>query len=140
MRPHARQQLLELERLGDVVDGADLESADLVDRLRQRRHEDDRDVADGGILLEPFACREAVQVGHQHVEQDQIRMRVGGALDRALAILRDQHVESGLPEQVEEHAEIRRRIVDDQDDGLAVRLVLHRDGPPSSRNWQSLFT
>ena len=76
----AGQQLGEVERLGDVVVGAELEAVDHVVRLVARReHEDRREVA---VLAQPLADLEAVDLGQADVEQDQVvapRLRRGQA-------------------------------------------------------------
>ena len=140
VRPHPSQELFELEGLGHVVDGPSLESPDLVDRVRQGGHEDDRDVPGRWILLQPLARREAVEVRHEDVEEDQVGTGVGGALDGTLAILGDEDLEAGLPEQIEENPEISRSVVHDQHDGLALSIPAHGAGRLSSRNRQSFFT
>ena len=71
MRGDARQHFLVLERLRDVVDGAEFEPFDLIDGVRQRAHENHRNVARRGVRLEARAGREPVEPGHHHVEQDQ---------------------------------------------------------------------
>ena len=72
-----RQQLGEVERLGDVVVGAELEAVDHVVRLVARReHEDRREVA---VLAQPLADLEAVDLGQPDVEQDEVvAPRLGG--------------------------------------------------------------
>ena len=67
----ARQQLARLERLGDVVVGAEFEADDAVDRLAGRGHHDDADLA--AALAQPARQREAVLAGQADVEQDQLR-------------------------------------------------------------------
>ena len=65
-----RQQLGEVERLGDVVVGAELEAVDHVVRLVARgEHQDRREVA---VLAQPLADLEAVDLGQADVEQDEV--------------------------------------------------------------------
>jgi hypothetical protein len=140
VRPYPGQELVELEGLGHVVDGAGFESPDLVDRVRQGCHEDDRDVAGRRVLLEPLARREAVEVGHEDVEQDQVGTGMRGALDSTLAILGDQDLEAGLAEEIEENPEVGGGVVHDENDGPTVPVLAHGASRLSSRNWQSFFT
>ncbi len=72
-RAQAGEQLLERERLGQVVVGARLQARDAVaDAVARGEHQDRRAVAG---VAQPAADLEAVEPGHQDVEQD----RVGAA-------------------------------------------------------------
>ena len=71
-RADAGQQLLERERLDEVVVGAGVEARDAVrDRVARREHQDRCPVA---VAAEPAAHREAVELGHEDVEHDELRL------------------------------------------------------------------
>ena len=72
VRLHPRQDLLELERLGDVVDAAHFERPDLVGRVGQRREEDHRHVLRAILRPEAPADLVAVHLRHGDVQQDEI--------------------------------------------------------------------
>ena len=80
----ARQQLDHLERLGDVVVGAELQADHLVDHLAARGQHDDRRL--DAALAQLLADVEAVQPRQHHVEEDEIERLAGGALEAALAV------------------------------------------------------
>ena len=69
---HAGDQLLVVERLGNVVAGSELESLHDVLGVVQRREENHGDVLVRGVRLQPFQLLVAVQVGHHNVQQDQV--------------------------------------------------------------------
>ena len=60
-RPHAREQLVDAERFGDVVVGARIERLHLRPLLAFDRQHDDRDVRHGA---DPLAQLDAVHVRH----------------------------------------------------------------------------
>ena len=66
----ARQQLHHLERLGDVVVGAELQADDLVDDLAARGQHDHRRLDAAAAQLAQHV--EAVHPRQHHVEQDEI--------------------------------------------------------------------
>ena len=70
LRPHARQQLLHVERLGEIVVGAGVHAGDLVAPPVARREDDDRHVAAGAPPL--LENRDAVQLRQADVENDDI--------------------------------------------------------------------
>jgi hypothetical protein len=114
---HAGQHFLVLEGFGDVIDRAQPQALDLVHGVAQGTHEDDRNLPSIRPFLEKPAGLESVDARHHHIQQDQIGLGVGGSFQRALAILRDQHVVAGLAQQFVQDAEIGRGIVHHQDDG-----------------------
>ena len=64
------EQLVDVERLGDVVEGAELHGAHRrLHRLGRGQHDHLRHRAGGPHALEHF---EAVEAGHQDVEQDDV--------------------------------------------------------------------
>ena len=69
-RPQAGEQLVELEGLGEVVVGARVQPGDAVGRLDARgEHEDGGAVALGA---QHAAHRQAVDVGHHHVDHQRV--------------------------------------------------------------------
>ena len=84
----ARQHLFALDRLGDVVDRAELEARHLVRHFAARRQEDHERVARLRLRLQFAADLEAVHARHHHVEQHQVRLRPPRDLERGRAVLR----------------------------------------------------
>jgi hypothetical protein len=112
-RPQAREQLLERERLGQVVVGARLQPGDAVpDALARREHEHRRAVA--GVSHAP-ADLEAVQAGHEDVEQHRVGGRGRLRADGLAPVLRQRDVEALDPEDALQHLTHGRLVVDDQD-------------------------
>ncbi len=127
MRADACQQFFDLERLADIVDAAGIEGHDLAVDIGQGGHKDDRDVAALGHGLEAAAGFETVDVRHHDVEQDQVGFNEGHAIERFLATQGDEHFEAALFKMIDQHAEIDRVVIDDQDFG-------RRGGGHSVRN------
>ena len=69
-RADARRELVGVERLGDVVVGAEVEALGLVRGRALGRQQDDRD---GAALAQLAHDLDAVEVGHDDVEQDDVR-------------------------------------------------------------------
>ena len=115
----ARQQLLALDRFGDVVDRAEAEALDLVGGIVHRGHEDDRDVGGARIALEPAADFEAVHLRHAHVEQDEVRRCQAHFLECLRSAAGQHQVEPVLGEKVGDQAQVLRFVVDDQQRGAA---------------------
>ena len=86
MRFHPRQQFVRAERLGDIVDGAELEAAHDVRRLGLGRQEDDRNFTPRGRSLDALACFKAVHLRHHDVEEDQIGPNALQRLERLPAV------------------------------------------------------
>ena len=72
-RAHARLDLQDLERLGEVVVRPQLEAPCLVLDVVERAQEHDRDLLGGGIRAQPPTHLVAVDPGHHDVQQQQVR-------------------------------------------------------------------
>ena len=112
VRADPRDELGELERLGDEVGRAELEAADLhVDVGRGREDED--------ALLGPAAHdlpedHEPVDVAHAQVEHDQGVAAVEGGVEAALAAERDVDREALRAQRAPDEARDVRLVVDDE--------------------------
>jgi hypothetical protein len=115
VRGNARQHLLALDRLGDVVDGAELEARDLVGNFAPRRKKDHGGVTRVGVRLDDAAHLEAVHARHHHVEEDQVRIGLARDLDCAGAIPRREDAVAAAMQGLHQHIEVRRAVVDHQD-------------------------
>ncbi len=133
MRPHPREHLLVLEGFGDVIDGAELEAPELIHRVGERGHEDDRDVPGVGTLLEPAAGLEAIDPRHEHIEQDQIRARVIHLLEGAGTILGDPKLETRLGKDLAQYRQVGRGIIDHQDGESVSEGRVHRTTPMAAK-------
>ena len=78
-------QLVGMERLGDVVVGAEVEALGLVGGRALGGQQDDRDRT---ALAQLAHDLDAVEVGHDDVEQDDVRADLLGLLERLLAAVR----------------------------------------------------
>ena len=72
VRAHTRADDRGMDRLRDVVDATDVEAAQFVRAVFERRDEDDRSGGRARIPLQLPADLESVEAGHHHVEQDEI--------------------------------------------------------------------
>jgi len=89
-RAQPREQLLERERLHQVVVGARVQPGDAVAHLVARGEHQDRRL--GACAAQPPAGLDAVDVGHQHVEHDRVRLPLVVHGDRGGAVLGGHHV------------------------------------------------
>ena len=88
----ARQQLLEGERLRQVVVGAGVEALDpLADRVARRQQEDRDAVA---LAAQPARHVEPVVAGHHHVENQSVRCAVGRRGQRLVPVGGERDVEA----------------------------------------------
>ena len=101
-----RGQFLQTERLRYVVVAADGEPGDFVLRGVPRGQEDHRDAV--LVPAEPADDLETVDVGQQHVQDDQVEGMIPGQAQRIRPVLRRGHAEpeetqrcrDGLPEEL----------------------------------------
>jgi hypothetical protein len=100
--------------LRDVVDRSRLERAEFLLGHLHRGHEEDRNVRRLRTLLEALAGRDAVQAGHDQIDQDQVGRGVLQQRQRAAPTLRHEHIVAGLGQRVEEEGEIRGGVIDDE--------------------------
>jgi len=112
---HPCQDLLLLERLGDEIDAARLETPDPVFAIVQRADEDDGDVTRSFILMQSPADLISVHVRHPDVQQDQqgwfSQRRVDGHLRH---FGRPDRITLSLQESGEQ-LQVRDVVIDDQD-------------------------
>ena len=109
--PHARQQLADIERLVDVVVGAEIERLDLFRLPLARRQNDDRHV---GPFARPPDDVLSVTVRQSEIEQNDIGRLGGGALDPLGNRAGAGHIVVVGFERGLEKAQDRRFVVDDQ--------------------------
>ena len=115
MRADPRHHFVDLQGFGHVVDPAGRERGDLVFGLGQRSHEDHLDLARAGQRLQAAADFKAVQPRHHHVEQDQVRLHEVGPLQPFFAVLRDDHPIAAVLQAFDDHAQVGRGVIHDQD-------------------------
>ena len=84
-RAQAREQLLALERLDEVVVGAGIEALDArVDRVARGQHQD-RHVA--AVLAQQPRDVDAVELGQAEVEDDEVGRELARVAERRLAVV-----------------------------------------------------
>ena len=111
MRGH---ELLEAERLHEVVVAAEGEAAHLVVGGVARGEEEDRRLH--AVVAQPAAHLEAVEVGHHHVEDDQVgRLRPPTHVERVATRRRRVHVEALVAQRGLEHRPQVVLVVDEQE-------------------------
>ncbi len=112
-RAHAREQLVEVERLHDVVVRAGVEPGDPVgDGLTRGQHQHGRAVA---ARAQPPAHLEPVDIGHQDVEQHQVGRRLRQCRQGGPAAFGLGDVVAGKRERAAQGVAHGTLIVDDQD-------------------------
>lgn len=130
MDADAGAQLVDIDRLGQVIDAAGFESPHHMLRLGEAGHEDHGHLGDRSIRLQPRAGVEAVHTGHDRIEQDDVRRDAIGDVERRVAGGRDQYGKAGLFQRFGQEAERLRRIVDEEYDVAGVRCLRHGHSPP----------
>src|ERR1700682_6294003 len=71
--PDPRQQLTEVEWLGQVIVGTDLEALDSVSELAPGRQDDHAGVL---VTADRFRDGQAIELGHHHVQHDDMRLEL----------------------------------------------------------------
>ena len=100
-RAHAREQLLALERLDQVVVGADVEPLDArIQRVARGEHEDRR-----VVLVAPQLAGDldAVHAGQTEVEHDQVGEEGLGVVERLDAVVGELDVVALHPQRALQH-------------------------------------
>ena len=118
-RAHAGDELLEAERLGDVVVAADREALDLLLGGVARGQEHDRHVVPVGA--QPLHDREAVAVGEHDVEHDEVGAERLGRPQGVGAGAGDLDVEAFVAQGGRDEIGDVRLVVDDEDSVSATR-------------------
>ena len=95
---HPRQQLARVERLGQVVVGAELEPDDLVDVVALGGEHDDRRVGALGQRADAAADLEPVDAGEHDVEQHHVEVALLQRGQPALPVAGDGDVDLVLTE------------------------------------------
>ena len=126
-RPHPGEQLGLIERLGHEVVGPGFDRPDLLLGVARRDHHDGQ-VRRGRVLADPPAHLVAVHAGHHDVEQDDVRPLLAQHRQRLLAGRRRQHPVPARAQHGVEQPDVRRLVVDDEDDRA------HRPWRPPVRN------
>ena len=108
-----RKQLLERERLDQVVVRPGVEACDPIrDRVACRQHEDRCPVA---VAAEPPADRDAVELGHQDVEHDELRAHALHRPERRGTVLCGDHLVPVEGQGTRDGRPDGRFVVDDED-------------------------
>ena len=104
--------LLQAERLGDVVVAADGQALDLVGGVVARGEEQHGDVL--ALLAQPAGDGEPVHVGEHHVEHHEVGLDLAGEAQRGAAVGGREHLEAGEPQGGREQLADVRLVVDDE--------------------------
>src|SRR6476659_7242775 len=120
-------ELVRVEGLGDVIVGAQVEALRLVGRRSLRREQDDRDGTPFPQLAHDL---DAVEVGHDDVEQDDVRPDLLSLLQSLFAAIGRDDPEALLTEGDGYELRDPRLVVCDEDEGLGTQPV-----PPRVSAW-----
>ena len=114
-RAQPGQQLLERERLGEVVVGAGVEPLDPVaDRVAGGEHEDRQVVA---RRAERAGRLDAVEPRHHHVDHDRVGRDAADAGERLGAVAGERHLVAVELQRATQRVTDRPVVVDDEDAG-----------------------
>ena len=114
MDADAREDLVDLERLRDVVSAASLECLDLVRRRAERGQEDDRDLAELFALLETGADLVTVHLGHGDVEEDDLWRVAPRGEQRVTSVRHGPHLVRVLAQHAREQLQVLERVIHDE--------------------------
>src|SRR2546423_1961896 len=112
----AGDELLEGERLAQIVARAEAEAAQLRRQVGARGDDEDRQL--GMIPIQLLQDGQAVDSGKQEVEQDEVEDSRAGPPQRLRAVVRDVDSEAFGFQAPREEAEDARLVVDHQDPHL----------------------
>ncbi len=136
MRAHARPHDRRVHRLADEVHRAQLQAQHFLAGLVLRRDEDDRDVVRARVGLELAADLVAAQVGHHHVQQDEVGQALAADPQRIDTAGRHQHAVVRC-ERLVHRSHVDRLVVDDQQGrhlgGARVGKITHGEAPASGQ-------
>ena len=121
-RLDAGDDLVEAERLGDVVVAAGVQARDLVLGLVLGGEEEDRRGVAGAA--QPLRDAEAVHVGEHDVEDDEVGLFLEHGRDRLGAVGDGPDLESGESQARDEQVADVRLVVDDQDARCGHALIM----------------
>jgi hypothetical protein len=110
-RVDPREQLARVERLGQIVVGADLEADDAVDILDLRSQHDDRRRIVGGAQAP--ADRQPVLAGQHQVEHDEVDRLASQHPVQRLRVLGEEHLEALLRQVAPQQVADAGVVVDD---------------------------
>jgi hypothetical protein len=110
-------ELLEAERLGHVVVGAQAKAADAILVGRQRGQEDHRQGRQLGAGAQRLDQRPAIHLRHHHVGDQQVGRRHQGPGQRVLAVGRREDGVAAFLEDGRDHPKDPRIVVGDENHG-----------------------
>ena len=111
-RPQAGLELAQRERLDEVVVGADVQPLDaVVDGVARGQHQD-RGAVPG--LAQAPADLEAVELGHEDVQDDRVGRALGKHVQGLLAVLGEGDIVVVEPQRTLERPPHGRLVVNDQ--------------------------
>src|SRR3954453_14891248 len=126
-----------VERLGQVVGRSHLDAAhDAFDVLERRDH-DYGNASEPLVVLYARECLISVQLGHEHVEQDDVERCGVKCLQRRCAVLGGSDTVALSLRLPGEHHAVDRVVVDDEERGGSLGHVMSR---PAARNAPSTRT
>ena len=111
-----------LTGLLEKIVGAGIDGPFDVAQFVQRGNHQDHDRARGRIVLELLANLEAAQLGHHHVQENQIGLEAGHFVERVAAIDGDGDIAIDAGQKGFEQFDIGRIVVGDKDSALAFRI------------------
>jgi len=117
-RPHARQQLARVERLGEVVVGAELEAAHAIDVVAARGQDQHRTLAVAPQLDQHV---EAGLQRQHHVEDREVELARPQRAGAGLAVVHRLDLQALLAEEIAEHRAQFAIVFDQQDPRLGGR-------------------
>jgi hypothetical protein len=113
----ARLQQDGIERLAQVILGAELDAAHHAVHVIERGDHEHGHRSQRGITLELLQHGVPVEVGHHHVEQHEVHGRPRQRVERRAPAGRRLHVVALAPQAASEHVTVVVVVVDDQDHG-----------------------
>jgi hypothetical protein len=130
MDAHPDQQLVDIDRLAQIIHAADLEPLDHVLAFRKARHEHYRHLREFRAGLDPRRCLETVDPGHDGVHQDKIRHDMLQQIESGRSGDCNKHGYTSAFESIRQKAQRIRLVVNHQNRIAPCVSATHREDPP----------
>jgi len=117
LAPDTGAHLDRIKRLGDEIDGAQIDAAGVVSGIVQAGEKDDGQIPGGRFTAQMLADRKAVHLGHHDIEKDQVRAAVASQSQGIGRFGGADELVIGAAERGGQHLQAARFVIDEQDGG-----------------------
>ena len=112
--PEAGQDLLLVERFGDIIHSAGFKSLEFVVKAIEGGHENYRDRVGGRVVFETAAGFEPINTGHHDIEEDDVGKFSGDQLQGPLAAVGNENVKIRFLQDPQEYFQVGRLVINNK--------------------------